>query len=195
MRIRKSSLIVSGSLVLMVGAFTILCGIPFKWYRAPYSSFGKHVAWAISMPESAYNFAAVTPPQLYRSGEPDADFLAYVQHRYGIKYLVSLSGPLKVHRTARKLGMEVIVLDWRTTTPTSREIRALLAFLSEKRGVLVHCHAGRDRTGYVIGLYRMLHDHWSLKRALHEMEANGHSRSHHSETQRLLQNWRTAQTV
>ena len=187
--IRKHRLIAAASLLFFLGAATLLGGIPFHWYRAPYSGLGKAVAWAIDMPEAGYNFAAVTPGKLYRSGAPDADFLAYVQHRYNIKYVVSLFGPLEVHRTARNLGMEVIVFDWRYRLPTSQELRVLLDFLNEKNGVLVHCKAGRDRTGYVVALQRMEQQHWSLERALQDMEAHGHSRSRRPETDRLLRQW------
>jgi len=187
--ITKPRLIAAALLLFFFGAATVLCGIRFNWYRAPYLDFRRTVAWAIGMPETAYNFAAVTPGKLYRSGAPDADFLAYVQHRYGIKYVVSLFGPLEVHRTAKNLGMEVTVFDWRTRAPTTQELRSVLDFLNEKNGVLLHCYAGRDRTGYVVALQRMEQQHWSLERALQEMEEHGHSRSRHSETTRLLRQW------
>lgn len=187
--IRKQRHIAAALLALFIGAFTLLGGMHFNWYRAPYPGVGKAVAWAIDMPEAAYNFAVVTPGKLFRSGAPDADFLAYVQHRYGIKYVVSLFGPLDIHRTARNLGMEVTVLDWRTRAPTTQELRALLDFLNEKNGVLVHCNSGRDRTGYVVALHRMEQEHWSLEHALQEMEAHGHSRSRRFETNGILRHW------
>ena len=185
---RKQRHIVAALLVLLTGALTLFGGMYFHWYRAPYSGFGKAVAWKIDMPEAAYNFAMVTPAKLYRSGEPDAEFLDYVRRRYGIKYVVSLNGVSQVQRIARNLGMEVKVFDWRTELPTE-ELRAVLDFLNEKTGVLVHCRAGRDSTGTVIAAYRMQQQHWSVSRALQEMEAYGHSRSHRSETDQFLRHW------
>jgi protein tyrosine/serine phosphatase len=85
--------------------------------------------------------------------------------------------------------MEVKILDWRSTAPSIHELTALLDFLNEKNGVLLHCNAGRDRTGYVIALYRMLRQRWTLERSRREMEALGHSRSRRSETSRLLRQW------
>ena len=41
------------------------------------------------------------------------------------------------------------------------------------RGVLVHCHAGSQRTGGVVACYRMLFEGWSFDRALEEMEHYG----------------------
>jgi hypothetical protein len=186
---RKQLYIAAALLALFIGASAVLGGLRFEWYREPYSHYGKTIAWAFGMPEAAYNFAVVTPAKLYRSGLPDAKFLAYVRRRYDIKYIVSLIGPLEIHRTARNLGMEVTVLDWRTAAPTTQELRALLSFLNEKTGVLIHCHAGRDRTGYVVALHRMQQQHWSLERALGEMEAHGHSLSRRTQTIQLLRYW------
>lgn len=46
-------------------------------------------------------------------------------------------------------------------------------------GVLVHCTHGQDRTGLVIGRYRVLHDGWSKDAAYTEMLANNfHSLLH-----------------
>lgn len=179
-------------MALFAGLVEVFGGIYFHWYTAPYPDFGKAVAWAIGMPEPAYNFATVTPAKLYRSGLPDAEFLDYVQRRYGIKYLVSLSGSSdlsEIHRVAKSLGMEVVVVDWRKNAPSAQELRALLDFLNEKNRVLLHCHAGRDRTGFVVALQRMQQLHWSVERAVQEMEAYGHSRSRHSETSRALRQW------
>ena len=177
-------------IALFAGVFALFGGIYFHWYTAPYPDFGKTVAWAIGMPEPAYNFATVTPLKLYRSGLPDAEFLGYVHRRYGIKYLVSLVGSSENHRVAESLGMKVVVLDWRKAAPSAQELRAVLDFLNERDGVLLHCHAGRDRTGFVVALQRMQQQHWSVERALQEMEAYGHSRSRRSETSRALRQWR-----
>jgi protein tyrosine/serine phosphatase len=65
----------------------------------------------------------------------------------------------------------------------------MLDLLREKNGDLLHRHAGRDRTGYVIALYRIQQHQWSLARSLQEMEAHGHSRSRRLETTRALQHW------
>jgi len=39
-------------------------------------------------------------------------------------------------------------------------------------GILVHCTHGQDRTGLVIGRYRVLHDNWTKDAAYTEMLAN-----------------------
>lgn len=41
------------------------------------------------------------------------------------------------------------------------------------RGTYVHCRHGRDRTGLVVGCYRMWIDGWSEATAAREMDAMG----------------------
>jgi len=139
------------------------------------------------MPEPAYNFDTVVPGRLYRSGFPDARFLNYVQRRYGIQDVVSLFGASEVHARAKELGMKVTILDWRTLEiPPAHDVKMLLDLFEGNERVLVHCKAGRDRTGYAIASYRILRQHWSILRAMDEMEAHGHSRRDRLKTDREL---------
>ena len=47
---------------------------------------------------------------------------------------------------------------------------ALAAIAANSVGkVFVHCHAGKDRTGLLVGLYRVFMDNWDTKRAHDEM--------------------------
>jgi hypothetical protein len=50
---------------------------------------------------------------------------------------------------------------------------------------LVHCTHGQDRTGYVIGVHRVLHDGWTKYAAFKEMQAN----HFHTELQGLYGAW------
>ncbi len=49
---------------------------------------------------------------------------------------------------------------------------ALLASASADDVWLVHCTHGQDRTGFIIGEHRVLHDHWTKDHAYAEMRAN-----------------------
>ncbi|HXR98857.1 MAG TPA: sulfur transferase domain-containing protein [Terriglobales bacterium] len=62
------------------------------------------------------------------------------------------------------------------TEPNSKTVEAVYALLDHTQGkVFVHCHKGMDRTGTVIAYYRIEHDHWTNKKALHEAESDGMS--------------------
>ena len=180
---------VAAAVLLFTVAFALFGGIYFKWYKAPYPSFGKTMAWAIGDPEAAYNFDTVDSGKIYRSALPDSHFLAYVQRRYGIKYLVGLMGPQEIDDSARHLGMKVTVFDWRIRPPNLEDLKIILKLLQEHTGVLVHCESGRDRTGYVIALHRISQQHWSVERAVKEMETYGHSRSRYLTDTTALRGW------
>jgi hypothetical protein len=171
---------------LIVSCVALFGGIHFRWYKAPYRIVGKTLAWNVGMPEPAYNFDAVVPGKLYRSGLPDARFLEYARARYGIQHLVSLRGPSEVHERAKQLGMNVTVLSWGTHKLPVEDLKMLLALFDSNEGVLVHCHAGRDRSGYAIAVYHVRKQNWSLERAVQDMEAHGHSRRNRPETYRVL---------
>lgn len=145
--------------------------------RAPYSSDLKTLAWQLDWHERAYNFSPVTPGQLYRSGEPDNRFLDYVHQRYGIQRLISLNGrggPRKLHEQARKLGLETHIFDWTSrAVPPRDELDHVLALFSLPGPALVHCAAGKDRTGFAIAAYR-LKQGWTLEKAFAEMEQRWH---------------------
>src|SRR5262245_9297011 len=138
---------------LIASCVALFGGIHFRWYKAPYRGMGKAIAWDVDMPEPAYNFDTVVPGKLYRSGLPDARFLEYARARYGIQHLVSLRGPSEVHERAKQLGMNVTVLSWGTHKLPVEDLRMLLTLFDSNERVLVHCRAGRDRSGYAIAVY------------------------------------------
>ncbi len=174
--------------VLIVGSGVgLFGGIYFRWYTAPYHVTAKTIAWGVGMPEPAYNFDTVVSGRLYRSGFPDARFLDYVRRRYGIQHVVSLFGDSEVHARAKELGMKVTVLDWRHRRKIpAQDLKMVLDLLDGNERVLVHCKAGRDRTGFAIASYRILRQDWLLQRAIEEMEAHGHSRRDRLKTNREL---------
>lgn len=174
------------ALLLVGGGVALVGALYFRWFHPPYKRFGKDIAWAFGMPELAYNFATVVPGKLYRSGLPDARLLDYARRRYGIQHVVSLVGASEVHTTAKNLGMNVTVLNWRTREPVVQDLKMLLELFDGNERVLLHCKVGRDRTGYAIAIFRIRRQHWTLERAIEEMEAHGHSHRIRLETERLL---------
>jgi protein tyrosine/serine phosphatase len=53
--------------------------------------------------------------------------------------------------------------------PDAANIQQAVDVLSKGGGVLVHCTHGQDRTGLVVGVYRVKHDGWSKDKAWDEM--------------------------
>jgi hypothetical protein len=121
----------------------------------------------------AYNFNVVVPGRLYRSAKPDSFFFLYVKYYYDIQQVVSLIGPVRGHTTAARLGIKVHSFSWRGP-PALSDMQAALALLDNGKPTLVHCRAGRDRTGLLIAAHRMTRSAWPRERAIAEMSRFGH---------------------
>lgn len=131
-------------------------------------------------PEPLPNFHQVHP-YLYRGGEPSPEGLAKLK-QMGIKTIIDLRGHPGQTRAeagqARDSGMEYINLPMDYHAPTEAQQQKLFKALSgaessHKNGnpapVFVHCAHGSDRTGCMIGLWRVRHDGWSYEDAYKEM--------------------------
>lgn len=121
----------------------------------------------------AYNFEVVIPGKLYRSAKPDSHFIRYLKNNYDVQQIVSLIGPVSAHNTAARLGIDVHLFQWRWR-PSLTELQAALALLDNGKPTLVHCRAGRDRTGLLIAAHHITQSGWSRERALLDMIRLGH---------------------
>jgi protein tyrosine/serine phosphatase len=77
-----------------------------------------------------------------------------------------LSLPLSSLRPLNRLESKSIVRALKTMNDPS------------KQPVFLHCAHGKDRTGLVIALYRMIYQNWTLQEAQAEMIAKGHDGMH-----------------
>jgi len=188
---RIQSLIFPVTVLFFVVIVLSYFGIKSRWFRPPFPSFGKKIAWAIDLPEQAYNFDVVVPGKLYRSGRPDEKFIRYVHKKYGILHIISLTGKEKFHHTAKELGMNIMVYEWSTRhLPNNDELTAVIDFLHKNDHILVHCGGGKNRTGYVMAFYRVWRQNWTLAQAIKEMKRYWHQpkkkKSLHSEIKKML---------
>jgi protein tyrosine/serine phosphatase len=121
-----------------------------------------------------YNFGTVREREIYRSAQPSPALLRHVAARYGIRSIVNLRGRTPGYESAfaARHGLRLFVLDLSAAKPPSAlEVRRFLDIVSdpENQPVLVHCRNGVDRSGYMIGVYRIEREGWSPGRALREM--------------------------
>ncbi len=145
------------------------------------------LACAAPAAASIANFKEVDPG-VYRGSQPRDGDWAYLKS-LGIKTIVKLDLPSEgSDEAAKKLGIAVLDLSGPPSelgdmmgAPRPERIRlAVKALADEKlRPVYVHCLHGQDRTGLIVGLYRVVHDHYTKKQAYGEMTRNGFHRELH----------------
>jgi protein tyrosine/serine phosphatase len=120
------------------------------------------------------NFAPVSPG-IYRGALPGLAGLRYLKS-IGVKTIINLDGDRSDARDeaawAKHLGLRMVAVPmsffWR---PKNRDVNKALAALRDPRlyPIYVHCHAGKDRTGLIVGLHRVEVQGMSPYRAYAEM--------------------------
>lgn len=143
------------------------------------------------------NFKEVAPG-IYRGGQPTDEGWAYL-HSKGVKTVIKLD-LVSEGSDEKAIGYGMTVVDASgppstqanspfefTKAPDPVRIRLAVQSLADPKlqPVYVHCSHGEDRTGLVVGLYRVIHDGWTKERAFEEMKANGF----HSSLSGLLKVW------
>lgn len=121
------------------------------------------------------NFHKVTD-YLYRGGEPTAAGMHQLQ-KMGVKTLIDLRAKTEAahdeEALAKKLGMKYINMTMTSEAPTKQQVETLLATIDSAKEknepVLVHCAHGSDRTGCMIGIWRVSRDNWSFDDTYKEM--------------------------
>jgi protein-tyrosine phosphatase len=137
-------------------------------------------AFAASPVQGIHNFYKVDE-HVYRGAQPTGEGIQYLA-KIGVKTVIDLREPGSRSRheeaTVTAAGMKYINIPMTgLTAPTGAETSRILGLLEDTTAgpVFVHCMRGADRTGAVIGAYRIEHDKWENARALKEAMANGMS--------------------
>jgi protein tyrosine/serine phosphatase len=81
--------------------------------------------------------------------------------------------------TARQLGMVMINIPMsEITRPKPADLLRAVQIVEDQNTypIYVHCLHGRDRTGFVIASYKIVHNGWALEEAYQEAVDNGHNR-------------------
>ncbi len=126
------------------------------------------------------NFQEVTP-KLYRGGKPDKTAGWEKLKNLKIKTLISFeeNNPqnLKRKQTAEALGLKVYSIPISLyAAPSEEQVFEFLTITlsSKNQPVFVYCNNGRDRSGVMIALYRVVVDGWTIKNAYHEAVSLGY---------------------
>jgi len=127
------------------------------------------------LPAALPNFHQVHP-YLYRGGQPSSDGVEQLQ-KMGVKTVIDLRAETKSTRAEKahleKLGLRYIDLPMSDKAPTTKQVDTFMQSVSEGRDknepVFVHCAHGSDRTGCMVGIWRVSEDGYTYDKAYKEM--------------------------
>jgi protein tyrosine/serine phosphatase len=95
----------------------------------------------------------------------------------------------KESEAAKKIGMVMINIPMSgILRPKPADLLRAVKILEQQDShpVYVHCLHGRDRTGFVIAAYKIIHNGWTLENAYQEALDKGHNRWFHD----LILRWK-----
>ena len=122
--------------------------------------------------EQSVNLFQVTPT-LFRSEQLTAKDEALLQHN-NIKTIITLRffDRNDDQEELSNLPLNLINHPLKSWHIKPKQIAAVLYEIEQAQqqgGVLVHCYHGADRTGLIIGMYRIVNQGWSIEEAKREM--------------------------
>jgi protein tyrosine/serine phosphatase len=119
-------------------------------------------------------------PFLYRGGEPTEKGLEELK-KMGVSTLIDLRAAseqkIDEKAIAKRLDLQYVNLPMSSKAPTKKQIEKFFKTLEQaakdntdgQHKVFVHCAHGSDRTGCMIGLWRVTHDSYNYDDAYKEM--------------------------
>ena len=125
------------------------------------------------------NFAQVAPG-IYRGAAPTSIGLKKLKEM-GIKTIIDLriekKGQIEESKTANQLGLNRIRIPMGVEAPTKAQLVTFMKAIDEARAknapIFVHCQHGADRTGAMIGIYRVTRQGWTFDQTWAEMRKYG----------------------
>lgn len=115
---------------------------------------------------------------IYRGAAPTSAGLVKLRS-LGVRTILDLRIAPKTVRKEKKeaerLGMRWVNVPMGSDPPTTKQVDTLLSTLKRapQEPVFVHCQHGADRTGCMIGIWRVTQQRWSYPQAYAEMRRYG----------------------
>ena len=119
---------------------------------------------------------------VYRGGQPSSEGFRNLSS-LGVRTVIDLR-EIGEHSQAEESswvqssGMRYVSIPLKgMSAPSEENVKKVLAILNDSSAgpVFVHCRRGADRTGTMIACYRISHDGWQSRKALHEAKSYGMS--------------------
>jgi protein tyrosine/serine phosphatase len=144
----------------------LLLALPVAFWVVGRATLGEDVAVSHA---TISRFQQVAPG-LYRGGQPSAPGFEFLK-RKGVKTVINLRKEHDEKELVERLGMNYvhIPVDARETI-SEQTIKRFFAVVNDPayQPVFVHCERGADRTGVMVGFYRIAVQGWDGSRAYDE---------------------------
>lgn len=116
--------------------------------------------------------AAWVEQGVMRGGQPNAEGWAFLRS-LGLTNVIKLNTgqPDAVHTGMTVLWAPMTWVDQTIGKPKSEDLRRAVEAIQP--GTFIHCAHGQDRTGLVVGAYRVNVEHWDKDQAWAEMAQHG----------------------
>jgi len=119
---------------------------------------------------------------IFRGGQPTVEGWNSLA-KLGVKTIIDLRLESEHSAQAEQSAVEAagmryinVPMHGVVAPPDEKISKVLSLFGATSDGpVFVHCRRGADRTGTVVACYRISHDHWGNRQALHEAKSYGMS--------------------
>ena len=120
------------------------------------------------------NFAEISDA-LYRGAQPTAEGFRELK-KMGIKTVINLRSFHSDRDEMKGTGLRYAHIYSKAWDPDDDDILAFLKIVEDPANhpVFVHCMHGADRTGWVVAVYRVIEQGWSVDDAWLEMQNFGH---------------------
>lgn len=113
---------------------------------------------------------------LYRSGRPNKEALQWLKNEHNLRTIINLENSSSNIRRERgwaeDLDIQFYSLPMNASqTPRDETVDEALRLMADEslHPLLVHCKRGRDRTGLIVGLFRVEHEGVAAEDAYEEM--------------------------
>lgn len=126
----------------------------------------------------------IVVPFIFRSSRPETDADLALLDVWQVKTILDLESGIYETLTddeyekrsltwAKRIDLHWSPVFW----PSIHDLYLVAGLMNkaamDKSAILVHCKAGKDRTGMAVAAYRIVYDAWPAKRAIEEMKQNG----------------------
>jgi protein tyrosine phosphatase (PTP) superfamily phosphohydrolase (DUF442 family) len=120
------------------------------------------------------NFAKISDA-LYRGAQPTAEGFATLK-AHGIKTIVNLRLEHSDRSLLAGIGLQYVEIRCNPLDPEEKQVVEFLRVVrdSKNQPVFVHCAYGSDRTGTMVGIYRITQQGWSADETIKELYVFGY---------------------